>query len=134
MNAFVPRQLCWHCTKAYFCLWGEPGRLVRFCKRQWGGIPTQHTSDCLAQYDIPPFDHANWHPNRIQSGGLLEETRLAVVNESRFLFLFLCENEKKTVRKKKTFANVVKKHVGQIFSPARKIPTLYSDSQTVVSF
>ena len=68
-------------------------------KDNGGEIPTQHTSDCLAQYDIPPFYHANWHPNRIQSGGLLEETRLAVVNESRFSFLFLCENEK-TVRKK----------------------------------
>ena len=62
-----------------------------------------------------------------------EETRLAVVNEVASHFFFV-PKRKKTVRKTNPFANVVKKHVGQVFSPARKNPRLFSDSQTVVSF
>jgi hypothetical protein len=53
--------------------------------------------------------------------------------ESLFSFLF-CAKTKKTVLSKNLLANVVKKHISLIFSPAGKIPTLFSDSQTVVPF
>ncbi len=63
----------------------------------------------------------------------LEETCLAVVNESCFSFVF-CAKMKKTVLKKNPFTNVMKKHASKIFSPAGKTTRLFSDSQTVVSF
>ncbi len=56
----------------------------------------------------------------------ITETRLEVINESRFSFLFCA---KTSVRKK--WHEII---TSQIFSPARKIPTLFSDSQTVPSF
>jgi hypothetical protein len=42
---------------------------------------------------------------------------------------FFSVQKQKSVLAKNPFANVVKKHISLIFSPARKIHRLFSDSQ-----